>query len=100
MMAPNYLKNQQGFTLLELAIVMAILGILMGGILVAVSETTENARRTETRQQLENLREALYGFAQANGRLPCPALPNSMGREKPNGTDFFTTSGGECESYF
>lgn len=100
MLAPGYLKNQQGFTLLELAIVLAILGILMSGILVAVSETTENARRTETRQQLDNLREALYGFAQANGRLPCPALPNSMGREKPKGTNFFSTNGGECKSYF
>ena len=99
MTAPGSMKEQRGFTLLELAIVLTIVGILMGGILVAVSETTESARRSETRQQLENLREALYGFAQANGRLPCPALPDSLGREKPAGTPFFPGSGGECENY-
>lgn len=89
--------QQSGFSLLELAIVLAILGILMSGVLVAISETTENTRRSQTRQQLESLREALYGFAQANGRLPCPALESSGGREAP-GPTFDSVDGGDCES--
>lgn len=92
-------SQQSGFSLLELAIVLLILGILMSGVLVAVSETTENTRRTQTRQQLDSLREALYGFAQANGRLPCPALVSSDGTEA-RGATFDSVEGGICENRF
>jgi hypothetical protein len=33
----------------------------------------EQQRRTETRKQLDELQQALLGFAISNGRLPCPA---------------------------
>src|SRR5688572_3297209 len=80
---------ERGFSLIEMAMVLVILGTLLGGVLVAVSQTTENGRRTTARNQLREIEAALYGFAQVNGRLPCPALHNSNGYESPLG-------GGNC----
>jgi type II secretory pathway pseudopilin PulG len=58
---------------MELAIVLMIIGTLMSGVLVAVSQTAENGRITAAKAQQREIEEALYGFAQAYGRLPCPA---------------------------
>ncbi|MES2625949.1 MAG: type II secretion system protein [Pseudomonadota bacterium] len=82
------LKNghhQIGFSLIEMAMVLMIIGTLMGGVLVAVSQTTENARRSTARNQLREVETALYGYAQIHGRLPCPARHDSSGKEVPEG---------------
>ncbi|MFZ5557919.1 MAG: type II secretion system protein [Pseudomonadota bacterium] len=68
-------RGERGFTLIELAVVMLILGILLGGLLVPLSTQIEQRRITETQRALNDAREALLGFAMANGRLPCPADP-------------------------
>lgn len=90
---PKALSSQHGFSLMEMAVVLMILGTLMSGVLVAVSQTTENNRRTNSLVQLRQIEEALYGYAQTNGRLPCPAIFTAVaadkGREDPQG-------GGAC----
>lgn len=68
----------RGFSLMELAIVLMIVGTLLSGVLVAVSQSMANARLTDARAQLREIEEALYGYAQATGRLPCPATDDSM----------------------
>jgi len=80
---------EQGFSLIEMAMVLVIIGLLLGGVLVAVSQTIENARRATARAQLREVETALYGYAQAYGRLPCPATHNSNGLESP-------VTGGPC----
>lgn len=65
-------RRQSGFSLIELAIVLVIVGLLIGGGIAALTATTEQTRRSEARRQLDHVREALYGFAMSNGRLPCP----------------------------
>lgn len=77
----SLVANQRGFTLIELAVVLLILGTLLGGLLGAISQVSENTRRTTARNQLERIEQALYGYAQAYGRLPCPAISTSDGRE-------------------
>lgn len=64
---------QRGFTLLEMAITLAIAGILLTGLIMTLSAQQDASREAETRRFLVQAREALYGFAMANGRLPCPA---------------------------
>jgi prepilin-type N-terminal cleavage/methylation domain-containing protein len=78
-----------GFTLLEMAVVVAVVAVLLGGILVPLATQVEARRIAETRRLLEQAREALIGFAVANGRLPCPASATSSGAESPVG-------GGSC----
>jgi prepilin-type N-terminal cleavage/methylation domain-containing protein len=90
----NFPGYESGFSLIEMAMVLLIIGTLMGGVLVAVSQTTENSRRTTARNQLREIETALYGFAQINGRLPCPAHHNSSGNEAPIGGGVCTNSHG------
>jgi prepilin-type N-terminal cleavage/methylation domain-containing protein len=72
-----------GFTLTEVAVVMLIVGLLLGGLLVTLD--AQNTARTiaETRQILQNAHDAVIGFAVSNGRLPCPATAISNGVEDP-----------------
>ncbi len=82
-------RLQPGFSLVELAIVMLIISILMAGVLVPLSIQMDVRKGGETRKTIEEAREALVGFAMANGRLPCPASSASNGVEAPSG-------GGAC----
>jgi len=71
-----------GFTLVELAIVLVIVALLTSGLLLGVSAQRNAAENVDARRQLDNIREALLGYAMANGHLPCPADPNGTpGRE-------------------
>ncbi len=66
--------RQQGFTLTELAIVLAIIAFMLGGLLGPLGAQRETQRRQDNRELLELAREALIGFAITNKRLPCPDL--------------------------
>ncbi len=81
--------HEHGFTLIELAVVMLIVGMMLSGLFVSLGQSTESKRRTDATAQLTRLEDALYGFAQTYGRLPCPATDISAGVEDPVG-------GGNC----
>lgn len=78
-------RSQQGFSLVELAIVMLIMGLILGGLAMPLSAQRENARIRDVQIQLEMVEEALEGFALVNGFLPCPATPGSAGYAAPSG---------------
>lgn len=65
-------SHQHGFSLVEMAIVLAIVALLLGGLLPSISSQVEQQRRNETRKQLDEIRDALNGYALINGKLPCP----------------------------
>ena len=89
----RFRKAVSGFSILEMAIVMVIVATLLGGLLVSISQTQEMNNRTDAESTLDDIKDALYGFAQANGRLPCPATTTSVGAEAPIG-------GGACTQRF
>lgn len=62
--------NRHGFTLLEIAIVMVIIGILTGGGVSLMKMLTERKARNETIEYMRQARAAVIGFAAINGRLP------------------------------
>lgn len=64
---------EHGFSLVELAVVMAIVAFLMGGLMYTLSAQVEQRNFEETRRRLEQARELILAFAITNGRLPCPA---------------------------
>ncbi len=74
-------RLQPGFTLAELAIVLVIVGFLLGGIMAMFSSQTDTRKWNDTQSRLEAARDAILGFAIANGRLPCPANSTSAGAE-------------------
>lgn len=59
--------------------VMLIIGLLLGGLIPTLSAQMETQRISETRRQLDEIKEALAGFALINGRLPCPADGTASG---------------------
>ncbi len=65
-----------GFSLVEMAVVLVIVGLLLSGLLPALSGKLEQQHRNDTLKQIDDIREALTGYAIINGRLPCPASPS------------------------
>jgi prepilin-type N-terminal cleavage/methylation domain-containing protein len=73
------MQHQRGFSLVELAIVILIMGLVLGGLAMPLSVQRENGRIREGREQLVEIEESIQGFALANGFIPCPATPSSGG---------------------
>lgn len=65
-------SNQSGFTLTELAVVMIILALLVGGLVFPLSAQREVQQLRQAENRLTEIREALLGFAAIHGHLPCP----------------------------
>ena len=65
-------QRQEGFTLVELAIVIAIVGFLLGAFLAPLRAQIDAARIRETERMLGEIRDALIGQAIIRGALPCP----------------------------
>lgn len=75
------ITTQPGFSLIELALVLLIIGIALGGVLQPLSQHRELDSKRRAEQQLVLAGEAVLGFALVNGRLPCPALLHGNGQE-------------------
>lgn len=86
---PRPSARQRGFTLAEMAVVLFIVVLLVGGLLVPLAAQVEARKVAETRRTLADIGEALLGFAASQGRLPCPAAAGATGVESPAG-------GGTC----
>lgn len=64
----------RGFTLIELAVVITIVALILGALLVPLATQIQGQNVRETRRTLEDIKEALIGYAMTQGRLPCPDL--------------------------
>ena len=65
-------RRQPGFTLVELAVVIAVLGLIIGTLLAPLRARVDAARVQKTERTLDEVRVALIGHAIARGALPCP----------------------------
>jgi len=102
------MTRSRGFTLIEMAIVLVIITILIGGLAMPLSAQIQARRIAETRQTLQEAQNALQGFAMASGiasgpsgtaYLPCPDTSGD-GIEDRTGTDCSSSSGGVSYGWF
>ena len=84
----------RGFTLTELAVVLAIVGLLLGSMMLTFSAQVEQRNLAETQRRLDQAKELLLAFTVVRGRLPCPATTTSNGDESFSSGN--ATSGGTC----
>jgi prepilin-type N-terminal cleavage/methylation domain-containing protein len=91
-------SHQTGFTLVEMAIVLMIAALLMMGLLPMLSGQIEKQRRTETRKILDEIQQALIGYAIINGKLPCPTTQTDPNNAAYGVADASCTSPG-AEGY-
>jgi prepilin-type N-terminal cleavage/methylation domain-containing protein len=63
------LKNQKGFTLVELAIVLVIIGIMLGAVLKG-QEMINNAKIKRVMSQQREISAAVYSYYDRYGRYP------------------------------
>jgi prepilin-type N-terminal cleavage/methylation domain-containing protein len=87
-----------GFTLVELAVVLAIVGLLLGSLMFTLSAQTEQRSFEDTRRRLEQARELILAYAIVHGRLPCPATMGNNGMEKIQAPG--PGSGGTCAASY
>jgi len=64
------LKGSEGLTLIEIAIVLVILGLLIGLGAGLISMLTKRAKIVESRETVDAAVEAVKGYTIMNGRLP------------------------------
>ena len=64
------IHQRDGFTLVELLVVISIISVLMALILPAVQNARRSARRVECLNHLRNLSVAMVGYATTQKRYP------------------------------
>lgn len=73
--------RQRGFSLIEIALVLVIVGLALGGIMAALGPQLENRKVGDTQERIKQASDAIMAFAMVNRRLPCPATAASAGLE-------------------
>ncbi len=81
------MKHSLGFTLVEIAMVLAILTFIMSALIFPLTKQNDYKRMATTQERLEEIKEALLGFAILNDSLPCPALLAEDGKSAPCGDE-------------
>jgi prepilin-type N-terminal cleavage/methylation domain-containing protein len=90
----NLKPVQRGFTLIEIAIVLLVVVILLGYTVAMFPRQQELKQYRAVNDEMDRVIGAITGFAQVNGRLPCPASPVSAGIE-----EFDNATGDGCNHY-
>lgn len=82
--APTF--GERGFTLTEMAVVLAIVALLLGGMLMPLSALQDIRNVAATQKLLADAGEALYGYAASRAGAPFLPCPDTDGDGAENRT--------------
>jgi len=91
-------RDAQGFTLIELMVVIAIIAILASIVAPKMVARTENAKRAAARAQILNLKTALTTFRMDTGEYPTTRQGLEALIRRPSGYDGKYQEGGYLDS--
>jgi prepilin-type N-terminal cleavage/methylation domain-containing protein len=83
------LRTRAGFTIIELMVVVALIGILIGGVFKLMGVVGQEQKRATTITRMQKLENALSGFYAKYGSYPPVQLhgsPDPMANENTDGT--------------
>ena len=95
-------KRKKAFTLVEMAIVLVIIGLIAALIFPALTDFIKFGKKTEAKDFLVQVKDKIIGFALMNKRLPTSLSEIGVGKD-PYGNDIFynrdtdLTSGDLCD---
>ena len=87
---PLFKNKNNGFSLLELAVVISIVAVIGGTGMVVGKATLDSAQVATTNSRMQVIETALLSFRRANDRIPCPgdatllASNSNYGKESAN----------------
>ena len=73
----TFRKQQSGFTLIEIAVVLVIIGLLVGSFIGTFASRIDTTRRDNTKKELEEIKQVIMAYAFSQGAvvyLPCPDI--------------------------
>ncbi|MDR1853284.1 MAG: type II secretion system GspH family protein [Azoarcus sp.] len=76
-------RKSNGFSLVELAVVLAVLGLLAGTLITPLAARIDASRRHAADAMLDDVEHALVGFALLHRRLPCPDAGDGVEHPPP-----------------
>jgi prepilin-type N-terminal cleavage/methylation domain-containing protein len=86
---------QPGFTLIEMAVVLVIIGFLLGSFITTFSERIDTTRINETEKELQEIKAALKAYAYSRGGVPYLPCPDTD--VPPDGLE--NRVGGNCTAF-
>ena len=81
------MKHIKGFTLIEIAIVLAIIGLLVGTGFSSLGGYLDNAKQSHTQGNLLATKQALLNYVKVNKHMPCPDADGNGVSEPRIGTN-------------
>ena len=94
----NNAKNDQGgFTLIEMAIVLMIMGLILASTAQLLTQRQEWLQAENTRVRIADATEAITAFRNLYGRYPCPASLTAQAYQPDNATALAQNYGRESD---
>lgn len=88
------INSAKGFSLVEMAVVLVIVGLLLSISLVPMSAQMDARNYAEAKRDVDTAKEALLGFLASYGRMPCPDVTgDGLEDSCPNSNSTASTSG-------
>lgn len=69
--------RREGFSLVEISIVLVVVGVMISGVLPYITESQKTNAANDTAARLEAIELAMLTFRAANGFIPCPSRINA-----------------------
>jgi type II secretory pathway pseudopilin PulG len=75
-MTANTPRHESGMTLIEIAVVVIIAGVMLGAALSLYNKNRDQVAIGVTKERIHFIVSALSRYAETNNRIPCPADPS------------------------